>query len=410
MVDRARRLTRAGLVGILLTMARRMLLSGARICLPEATVEGAFLAIEDGRIVAIGKAPSGFAGDRVDLPGATICPGFIDTHVHGGLEHDVMDATPEAMAAICAHLARHGVTSWLPTTLACPAAHLDRTLAAVASAMASPPAGARILGAHLESNFLAPKFKGAQPAEALRPPDDPELLAILERHQAIIRVVTLAPELPGALELIKLLRGWGILVAVGHSDATYDQVVAAAQAGATRVTHLCNAQRPFHHREPGVVGAALVIDALSVEIIADLVHVHPAGVQMAYRCKGVERLMLVSDALRGAGLPPGQYELGGRATTLDGHVARLADGTIAGSVITLEQAIKNVTSDCGIPFVDAVRMASTAPAASLGLLDRGAIAPGMRADLAILEANGNCLATVVEGEWVHGPFCTSPQS
>lgn len=379
------------------------MLSGAKVCLRDRLAEGASVIVENGRIAAVGPAPEVFDGARIELTGHTLCPGFADTHIHGGLEHDVMDATPVALGAISAHLARHGVTSWLPTTVACPAEQLDRILVAVAAGMAVPPPGARILGAHLESNFLAPRYKGAQPEANLRAPDDAELLAVIERHQAVIRVITLAPELPGALDLIRTLCAWGITVAVGHTDATYDQVRAAVEAGATRLTHLCNAQRPFHHREPGVVGAGLVLDTLAAEIIADLVHVHPAGVQMAYRCKGPDRLMLVSDALRGAGLAPGAYELGGQTTTLDGRVARLADGTIAGSVITLERAVANVTRDCGVPFLDAVHMAAHAPLASLGVTDAGAIAPGLRADLTVLGPTGDCIGTMVGGQWVHGP-------
>jgi N-acetylglucosamine-6-phosphate deacetylase len=384
-------------------MAHRMLLAGARICLPDEVVSGQAVTVEGGHIVAVGPAPGVFDGERVELAGLTLCPGFIDGHIHGGLEHDVMDGSPAALAAIAAHLASHGVTGWLATTLACPAEQLEGVLTAVAKSMADAPTGARLLGAHLESNFLAPKYKGAQPEDALRPTDDPALLAVIERHRAVIRVVTLAPELPGALELIARLRDLGILVAVGHSDANYDQVRAAAAAGASRVTHLCNAQRPFHHREPGVVGAALVTDELAAEIIADLEHVHHAGIEIAYRCKGRDRLMLVSDALRGAGLAAGDYELGGRVTRLDGRVARLADGTIAGSVITLERAVANVVAACGIPFPAAVSMAAHAPALSLGLQDRGAIAVGLRADLTALDDAGACRATLVEGCWVHGP-------
>jgi N-acetylglucosamine-6-phosphate deacetylase len=216
--------------------------------------------------------------------------------------------------------------------------------------------------------------------------------------------VTLAPELPGAEALIRQLVVWGITVSVGHTDATYDQVLAGVAAGATRVTHLCNAMRPFHHREPGTLGAALVTDALTAEVIVDLVHVHPAGVQIAYRCKGADGLMLVSDALRGAGLPPGTYELGGHPTTLDGSVARLQDGTIAGSVITLEKAIANAHRAAGIPLEEAVHMATAVPARMLGLGDRGAIAPGRRADLTLLDDDFNCRSTMIEGAWVHRPL------
>ncbi len=383
-------------------MGRPILITGGRALMPDGSFVDAAIVVDRGRIAAIGPAPADFEGDIADVAGAMVVPGLIETHVHGALEHDVMDASAAAIGAIASHLAAHGVTAWLPTTVACPGSALDRILATVDAARVDEGDGARVLGAHLESNFLAAKYKGAQPEAWLRAPADTELREVIERHRAAIRVVTLAPELPGALDLVRDLVAWGIVVAVGHSDATYDQVLAAVDAGARRVTHLCNAQRPFHHREPGVVGAGLVCDALWTEIIADLVHVHPAGLQIARRCKGAERLMLVSDALRGSGLPPGTYELGGQATVLDGRVAKLADGTIAGSTITLDRAVANMVAAGGATPGEAFTMASAAPAASLGLDDRGAISPGRRADLAVFDAAFVCLGTLIGGEWVHG--------
>lgn len=388
-------------------MGRPILISGGHVLMPDGAFVDAAVVVERGRIAAVGPAPADFAGEAVDVAGAWVVPGLIETHVHGALEHDVMDASAAAIAAIARHLAGHGVTAWLPTTVACPGPTLDAILAAVEAARCDEGAGARVLGAHLESNFLATKYKGAQPEAWLRAPADVELREVIARHREAIRVVTLAPELSGALDLVRDLVTWGIVVAVGHSDATYDQVLAAVDAGARRVTHLCNAQRPFHHREPGVVGAGLVCDALWTEIIADLVHVHPAGLQIARRCKGAGRLMLVSDALRGSGLPPGTYELGGQATVLDGRVARLADGTIAGSTITLDRAVANMVAVGGATAAEAFGMASAAPAGSLGLDDRGAIAPGRRADLAVFGPDFTCRATMIGGAWVHGAWAAA---
>jgi N-acetylglucosamine-6-phosphate deacetylase len=372
--------------------------------MPSGAWEARDLAVAGERIVALGEAPVAGSLPHVDVGGARLVPGLIETHVHGMLEHDVADATPEALAAIGRALARHGVTSWLPTTVACPPEALDATLRAVSAAQTEEgaPQGARVLGAHLESNFLAPRYKGAQPEAWLRSPDDAELRAVLSRWRRSLSLVTLAPELPGALDLIRTLVEWDIVVSVGHSDATHDEVLAAVEAGATRVTHLCNAQRPFHHREPGVVGAGLVCDELFTELIADLVHVHPAGLEIARRCKGPGRLVLVSDALRGTGLPPGRYELGGQETTLDGTVARLADGTIAGSTLTLDRAVAHMVRHTGASLADAFWMASAAPAESLRLPDRGALAPGMRADVALFDGELRCTGTMVGGVWVHG--------
>ncbi|MBO9539243.1 N-acetylglucosamine-6-phosphate deacetylase [bacterium] len=377
-------------------------LMGGSVVTPAGLHEGAEVLIEGDRIREVGHDLARPEGVEVlDVRGALIAPGFIDAHIHGGLEFDTMDASLEALSEISGHLAHHGVTSWLPTTVACEASLLDRILSAVAEARDGAPQGARILGAHLESNFLSPKYKGAQPAECLRPVGDQELRAVLARHASTIRLLTLAPELDGADGLIRELVAQGVVVSVGHSDATYAQVLSAVDAGSTRVTHLCNAQRGFHHREPGVLGAGLVCDALFTEVIADLEHVHPAGLTIAYRCKGSERLMLVSDAVRGTGLPPGEYELGGQTTFLDGHTSRFADGTIAGSVITLDRAVRNMVQMVKVPLHEAIAMASDVPARSLGLSHLGRVAPGYLADLVLLSHDLDVRATFVGGRLVH---------
>jgi len=377
-------------------------LENGRLLTPQGLRPNPGLMIRDGRITAIGAAcPDG--ADRLDARDLLVAPGFIDTHIHGGKHADTMDGTPEALREIARHLAEHGVTSWLPTTVACAPEALDRILKAVEQVRQEGSDGAEVLGAHLESNFLSPKYKGAQPPEYLRPIGDPELGAVLMKHAGTIRLMTLAPELEGAEAFVRDLVARGVVVSVGHTDATYDQVMSAVDAGSTRVTHLCNAQRGFHHREPGVLGAGLVSDRLYTEIIADLEHVHPAGLTIAYRCKGPERLMLVSDAVRGSGLEPGRYELGGHPTLIDGKVARLENGTIAGSVITLERAVRNMVQAAGVPLESALRMASEAPARSLGLSNKGRIEPGLDADLVLLTDALDVRVTVVSGRVVYRP-------
>lgn len=374
-------------------------LEHGRLLTPAGIQDNPGLLLQEGRIATLGE-PCPPVVERLDARGLLIAPGFIDTHIHGGRQADTMDGTPEALREISRHLAEHGVTAWLPTTVACAPEALDRILTSIAQVQCEGSGGAAVLGAHLESNFLAPRYKGAQPPEYLRPIGDPELLAVLEKHAQTIRLMTLAPELEGAEAFIPDLVARGVVVSVGHSDATYDQVLAAVAAGSTRVTHLCNAQRGFHHREPGVLGAGLVCDRLYTEIIADLEHVHPAGLTIAYRCKGDKHLMLVSDAVRGSGLAPGRYELGGHPTLIDGKVARLEDGTIAGSVITLERAVRNMVEAAGVPVEAALRMASEAPAQSLGLTSKGRIAPGLDADLVLLTDTFEVRATLVSGRIV----------
>ena len=385
---------------------------GGLVLTPAGVWADLAVAVQGERIVAVRSTPEE-TGPRIELHGARLVPGLIEAHLHGVAHDDVMDADEAALGRISDELARYGVTSWCPTTVACPPEQLDAILHTVSRAQAASHAracetpfwtGASVLGAHLESNFLAPQFKGAQPEAWLRLPNDAsDLLAVLREHRPAIKLVTLAPELPGALDLIRELTQAGIIVSVGHSNATYAEVLEAQAAGATRITHLCNAQRGFHHREPGVLGAGLVLDDVFTEIIADLHHVHPAGLEIARRCKGPGRLMLVSDALRGTGLPPGRYELGGQETWLDGRVARLADGTIAGSTTTLNRAVAAMVAHTGASWAEAFGMAAAVPAESLGLQDRGAIAPGMRADLAVFDAAAHCLGTMVRGRWVYGP-------
>lgn len=380
-----------------------LLIENGHVLAPKALPRGWEVLIEGSRIKAIGPqlvVPKEV--ERLDAQGAWVVPGFIDTHVHGGREFDVMDATPESLRAISRHLAASGVTSWIPTTVACSAEHLRRCLEGIALVRREGSGGAEILGAHLESNFISPKYRGAQPFEHLRGIDDSELQEVIRDHAETIRILTLAPELEGALAYIRELVGMGITVSLGHSDATYDQVMSAVAAGASRITHLCNAQRGFHHREPGVLGAGLACDSLYAELVADLEHVHPAGIKMAHRCKGAARLLLVSDALRGSGLPPGDYELGGQVTHLDGRVARLSDGTIAGSVVTMEHMIRNLVEAVDMPLGEALEMASRTPACSLKLPFKGQILPGMDADLTLLKHDFQVLATVVGGHIVHG--------
>lgn len=376
-----------------------LFIENGRLLGPDGFEENRGLVIRDGRIAALaGSCPAG--AERLDATDLLVAPGFIDTHIHGARQSDTMDGTPEALREISGHLAEHGVTGWLPTTVACAPEALDRILGAIEAVRQEGSGGAAVLGAHLESNFLSHRYKGAQPPEHLRPIGDPDLSAVLAKHAGTIRLVTLAPELEGADAFVRTLVAQGVVVSVGHTDATYDQVLGAVAAGSSRVTHLCNAQRGFHHREPGTLGAGLACDRLYAEIIADLEHVHPAGLTIAYRCKGAERLVLVSDAVRGAGLSPGRYELGGHPTIIDGKVARLEDGTIAGSVITMERAARNMVEAAGVPPEAALRMASEAPARSLGLTSKGRLAPGLDADLVLLTDRFDVVATLVAGRVV----------
>ncbi|ODV13153.1 MAG: N-acetylglucosamine-6-phosphate deacetylase, partial [Rubrivivax sp. SCN 70-15] len=318
-------------------------------------------------------------------------PGFVDLHVHGGGGRDTMEGG-DAVAAIAALHARHGTTSLLATTMTAPPDEIEAALRALAPTVAARPAGgARVLGVHLEGPYINPGKLGAQPDFARTA----TLAEVLALHAiAPLKLVTIAPELPGHLELIVALRAQGFAVQIGHSAGSYEDGVAALQAGATGFTHLFNAMTPMHHRAPGIAGAALA-HAERAEIIPDLLHVHPGAIRAALRA--IPGLYCVTDSTAAAGMPDGDYRLGRhRVTKCQGGV-RLADGTLAGSTLTMDQALRNLVS-LGLPLAEASRRTSTLAAEHLGLHDRGRLAPGAWADLVLLDAELRVTAVVVEGE------------
>ena len=343
-----------------------------------------------GRITAIdGEAVDESSARSGALPIAL--PGFVDLHVHGGGGRDAMEGG-DAVAAIAAVHARHGTTSLLATTMTAPPDEIEAALRALAPAIAARPAGgARVLGVHLEGPYINPGKLGAQPDFARTA----TLAEVLALHAiAPLKLVTIAPELPGHLALIVALRAQGFAVQIGHSAGSYEDGVAALQAGATGFTHLFNAMTPMHHRAPGIAGAALA-HAERAEIIPDLLHVHPGAIRAALRA--IPGLYCVTDSTAAAGMPDGDYRLGRlRVTKCQGGV-RLADGTLAGSTLTMDQALRNLVS-LGLPLAEASRRTSTLAAEHLGLADRGRLAPGAWADLVLLDAELGVTAVVVEGE------------
>ncbi len=328
------------------------------------------------------------AEPTADVPGSDprprILPGFIDLHLHGGGGADVMDGA-DAAATVGRLHAQHGTTAWLATTMTAPAAEVEAALQGVAQVMRElangrHPGVADVLGVHLEGPFLSPNKLGAQPPDTCAL--DTQLVQSWS-DVAKIRLITLAPEAAGDLSLVRALVTAGFRVQLGHSNASYEQALATLQAGATGFTHLFNAMSPLHHREPGLVGAALA-HATHAEIIADLTHVHPGAIQVALRC--VPGLFCVSDATAATGMPDGAYQLGRQTVHKCLGAVRLADGTLAGSTLTLDQALRNLVQ-LGVPLGAAAQRCSTVPAGYLGLSDRGLIAPGLRADVVLLDAD-----------------------
>jgi N-acetylglucosamine-6-phosphate deacetylase len=358
-------------------------------------VRGA-LVIQSGRIVDVRLG----GGDLGPLPSPRldaeiVSPGLVDLQVNGGFGLEV-GADGRALRTLAARLPSTGVTTFLPTAVSSGAEDYRALAAAFADARGAT--GARMPGLHLEGPLLAPTRAGAHRAAEIAGAsatlDDAldDLLAA-----GVVRVVTLAPERPGALALIHRLRQAGVTVSLGHTDASFDQAVAGIDAGATLATHLYNAMSPLHHRAPGVVGAALADDRMTVMVIPDGVHVHPAALNVALRAKGPDRVVLVTDAVAAAGAPAGRYALAGIEVISDGQSARLADGTLAGSTLTLDRAVRMMAGVAGARLEDALAMASTVPAAAIGLADVGRIAVGQTADLALWSATMEVTATIVGG-------------
>ncbi|WP_400162710.1 N-acetylglucosamine-6-phosphate deacetylase [Brevibacillus sp. TJ4] len=331
-----------------------------------------------------------------------ICPGFVDIHMHGIDGYDTMDATPESLKAISAALARYGVTSFLATTMTAAYDQIERALQTIVEESKNRLPGAQAAGIHLEGPWINPRYKGAQKEEHIAKPYLQDVRRLYELAGGLLKVVTIAPEQPGALEAIAWLREKGVIVSCGHTGASFAQAEQAVDAGIRHFTHCFNAMTGLHHREPGVVGAAMYHEQLSTELIADGIHVHPAVMRILYRVKTAERLALISDSMRAAGMGEGSYDLGGQEVHVQNGEAKLADGTLAGSVLTLNRAVGNMVRLSGVPMADAVRMASQTPADILGLgQKKGRLAAGWDADLVVLDPQFEVSLTVVGGREVY---------
>ena len=398
-------------------------LSGADLVLPDRVLAGGTLVLDGERIADI--RPSGHTSDdggnaayslSLEVHDHYVVPGFIDVHVHGLEGIDTLD-NAGAIAAIAERMPRFGVTAFCPTSLACDPPALRQMLAGVRLARTTrPPGGARVLPAHLESNFINPEFKGAQPLACLRSPrsqgaraaggewNGDHILAEIAAARPDVGIVTLAPELDGALDLIRDLVSHGHHVSLGHSGATYEQAMDGIRAGARQATHLFNRMPPLGHRAPGLTGAVLESDDVIAELVCDGVHVHPAMMRVALAAKRPERIMAITDGTGGSGLPPGtQATIGGYAITIR-DAAYLADGTLAGSSLTMDRAFAKLASEIGLSLSDAATVCATTPARALGLQGFGVIAPGAMADFVILDRDLRVSQTWIGGvlAWERG--------
>ncbi|MSO48643.1 MAG: N-acetylglucosamine-6-phosphate deacetylase [Acidobacteria bacterium] len=381
----------------------RTFLSGADVVLPDRVALGLTVVMEGDRIVDLTSGPRELSNSerRVDATGQLVVPGFVDVHVHGVMGIDVLDGA-DAVSAVARELSRFGVTAFCPTSIACSPDTLSAFLDSVAAARSAPePGAARVLRAHLESNFINPEYNGAQPAEWLWTYEDATKRPLRSFFSPDVGILTMAPEMPGGMDLLRAAVQAGIRVSLGHSGATFDQAREAIDAGARHATHLFNRMSPMDHRDPGLVGAVLSSDEVAAELICDGHHVHPAVMRVAIAAKGHSRVMAITDGTSGSGLPRGTCaRLGGRNITV-GDVARLDDGTLAGSVATMDRVFATLVAQAGQSLVEAALLCSTTPARELGLIGQGVIAPGRLADLAILTPDLRVVQTWVGGRTSH---------
>lgn len=379
----------------------RTLITGGTLLTPCATLPDHTLVIEDGRIAALqgGRVTAGKDDRLIDASGHWVVPGFIDVHVHGAMGYDTMDAAPSAIHHMARFFARHGVTSYLPTTMTASSEAISAAIEAVVTCP-QPTDGAQHLGLHLEGPYLNLDYRGAQHPAHFRTPAPDEYLPWLET--GAIRLITCAPELEGAAHLIASGLARGVQFAIGHSGASYEQVVEAANWGVRQATHVFNGMLGLHHRTPGTLGGVLTDERIYCQVIVDGVHVHPAMVKLLVRAKGTARTILITDAMRATGLQDGIYDLGGQSVTVQDGVARIASGSLAGSTLTLDAALRHVLRYTGLSLAEALPMVTTTPAEALGLAGRkGVLAPGADADVVVLNADLEVVMTLVAGQVVY---------
>ena len=369
-----------------------------RIVTPFQMIEEGQIEIQESTIQYVGQRRSS-NGEITDYGGSWIVPGFIDIHVHGLAGYDAMDKDPDSIKQISKHLAQKGVTGFLATTQTSPYEEIIEALKRIKHAKQKVP-GANVLGSHLEGPYISPHRIGAQ-QEYIRKPVIEELETLLNASEGTLRLVTLAPEVDNGLEAVRYLRENGVVVSAGHTDASYTEANDAFEAGVSLLGHLWNGMRGLHHREPGIVGAALETRDVMVELIADCYHVHPAILGLTVRLKGVDNVVLVSDSIKPAGLPDGEHVIDGRTFLIEDGFIKLESGVIAGSSIGLNQAVQNMVEKVGITLPDAIQMATDNPARLLGLKTKGRLENGYDADIAILDDDFNVLETIVQGKTIY---------
>ncbi len=375
------------------------ILHNVQMVLRNSIVPSANVWISEGKIMRIdtGDLPI-VEGEHelIDGRGHLLVPGMIDVHIHGANGFNMMDGKAESIQEVSRVCASTGCTSFLATSVSSKIEDLLEMIRSV-KLVIGQEAGAKIAGIHLEGPYLNPKRKGMQNEKYLRHPNLEEMKMIFQEAGSLIKMVTIAPELPGGMELISFLKEQGVIIAIAHSDATYEEAKQAFTAGASHVTHCFNGMRPIHHRDPGLIVAAFEEKHVSLQAIVDNVHLHPAIIRLMHRLKGPEGMVLITDALQAMGMGDGNYIFGGHHVTVSNGIARLEDGRLASSTVTMNEALR-YTVETGISLIDAVQMASTTPAYILKLQQKGEISSGFDADLVLLDDEFQVLWTMVGGQ------------
>ena len=389
-----------------MTQAPRIAIFARKVITPETVIPDGVVCIEGEKILQVGRRSDVKFQDeefqKYQFPDQILVPGFIDLHVHGGGGRSFMEGSKDASEVVCRHLSRHGSTACLATTVSASPIATIQAVESLGKHVGQDLGGATIVGLHLEGPFISEAKRGAHLPAFIRPPSVRIFDELLRISGNTIRLITLAPELDGAVEFIKNARRKGVFVSLGHSNATYEEARRAIESGASQAAHSFNAMRDFNHREPGILGAILTDRRVWAEAIADGVHMHPVVLDILVRCKGVRKSILITDAITAAGMPDGQYQLGDLTVNVSGGICRNLENQLAGSTLTQQQALKNVVQWTKTALEEAIYMCTLNPAEAIEIDSRkGSLDTGKDADLVVLDSDLEVSATLSMGKWVY---------
>lgn len=385
-------------------MEKKIAIKVDEVITPIEKLSKVYVLISSGRIdkIVSWKNKVSEEYEIIDYSDYICAPGYIDIHTHGCYGYSVMDNKKESILKISENLLKHGVTSFLPTTLSAPIDELSSILKNITSAMKINNNGAEILGAYVEGPYINKEKAMAQNVMFIRNPNIEEFEELIKVSEKNIRVITIAPEVPNAIEFIKNARKHGIVVAAAHTNANYEEAIAGFNAGITLCSHFFNGMRNFHHREPGIIGAALINPNVYCEIIADMIHLHPCTIKLTLLAKGIDKTILITDSISATGLPDGYYELEGIRIIVKNGISRRVDtGDLAGSTLTMDKVVKNMVNKIGIDIKDAIKMLTLNPAKVINDKERGIITQGAIANLVILDKELNVISTFIRGKKIY---------